>query len=1050
MGAVIRLLLATAIATLACLPALGADTDADGVPDDIELVLGLEPATKDNDLFAATAFGSSLFAMQQYRDFLAREGDAGGIAFWADRLAASAATRGQVIESFFSSPEFQGTIAPVARLYFAYFLRIPEYEGINFWIGYYRGGHSLEEISSFFAGSPEFVSRYGALSNSQFVTLVYNNVLGRAPDAPGLAFWAGQLDSRSLTRGQVMLGFSESFEYRQTSDSEIYVTMMYIGMLRRAPDAGGFAFWVQYRDDGNSGLALIDGFLGSPEYRLRFGPGDAPLVGVRADIGAFIQQAHGSHPGRLRIALEYARALEAMATGLSTPAVVDALNRLQHCASYLYAQGVWTSADTDLVEVLARSGFSKRRTLDLIAAFGAAAVTESPLPSTAAGCLFDPSTGLGWPASAQAAKETQAVCKPFTRVYFANGVWNDAKSAVDGLDALMGLGIADPPRSTLAYLNMFNPGRGKLSDVVEVFEQKQRENPGLPWAEFWRWTRGLAGVAPGQPLREFLAGLESRLASELHAIRLAPAQYLAEIDAIAELYVHNVKGALDAGQNVLIVAHSQGNLFANEVFDRLKVRGFSKRKSVKLVGVATPANLMPDPTGQYTTLGANLFATGVFNGADRVIQSLSLVTPVLAPNATLTTQEIDLGQYDYMFHMLERTYLRNPSTHGRIRSQIVQALSELEVEGGCTSTTLLTPPSQVVVNAPVTFEVRVQPNTTGDAPAYPRGSFEVRDGPTTLCAGILDGVGAGSCSHTFASEGIRQVRGHFTGGDPSAPAWQPSSSDPATVAVGSGVPSGNADVFASADTALCNFSGPIDSATCLYAVHPESTTAFSLSATRGSAQGSAQFGGGGSGFVSATASPGAQGTAPRGDGIVRVSNRFAVLSDTLPAGTPVQLSFQLPIGGSVNAQSSDNGQCTGAATGQALFFVSVIYLTPPAGRTAGIDLAVGVRSQRFSCASTRFTTQYQSTIGFGFSNGIPFVANAPTVIEQDTNGLTGAQSFGAVTVNVQVPIGEQFQFFVQAHANASMRGPASSSASVSIAPLVVGTPPAGVVVQRIP
>jgi hypothetical protein len=43
-------------------------------------------------------------------------------------------------------------------------------------------------------------------------------------------------------------------------------------MLRRAPDSGGFSFWVQYMDGGNSGLALLDGFLAAQEYRNRFVP----------------------------------------------------------------------------------------------------------------------------------------------------------------------------------------------------------------------------------------------------------------------------------------------------------------------------------------------------------------------------------------------------------------------------------------------------------------------------------------------------------------------------------------------------------------------------------------------------------------------------------------------------------------------------------------------------------------------------------------------------------------------------------------------------------
>jgi hypothetical protein len=47
---------------------------------------------------------------------------------------------------------------------------------------------------------------------------------------------------------------------------------MYSGMLRRAPDPSGFGFWVQQRDAGQSGQALIQAILGSQEYRSRFLP----------------------------------------------------------------------------------------------------------------------------------------------------------------------------------------------------------------------------------------------------------------------------------------------------------------------------------------------------------------------------------------------------------------------------------------------------------------------------------------------------------------------------------------------------------------------------------------------------------------------------------------------------------------------------------------------------------------------------------------------------------------------------------------------------------
>jgi hypothetical protein len=210
------------------------------------------------------------FVKQQYRDFLNREAEPAGLQYWVNIIDSGAMTRAQVIESFFWSEEFGATIAPIVRLYFAYFLRVPDYEGLMYRIDQFSNGQSLEATSDAFAASPEFQQTYGALSNEAFVDLVYQNILGRAPDQSGYAFWVEELNSGRWTRGQVMIGFSESPEYEGLTSYEVYVTMMYIGMLRRSPDEGGFNFWVNYLGSGNSGLALIDGFLNSQEYAARF------------------------------------------------------------------------------------------------------------------------------------------------------------------------------------------------------------------------------------------------------------------------------------------------------------------------------------------------------------------------------------------------------------------------------------------------------------------------------------------------------------------------------------------------------------------------------------------------------------------------------------------------------------------------------------------------------------------------------------------------------------------------------------------------------------
>jgi hypothetical protein len=151
-----------------------------------------------------------------------------------------------------------------------YFLRIPDSGGLLFWINAYNSGWSLGAISDAFAGSDEFQQTYGSLNNGEFVNLVYQNILGRAPDPGGYAFWVGELNAGRWTRGQVMVGFSESAEYRGLTFNDVYVTMIYVGMLRRSPEEAGFNFWVGYLDNGNSGLALIDGFLYSQEYADRF------------------------------------------------------------------------------------------------------------------------------------------------------------------------------------------------------------------------------------------------------------------------------------------------------------------------------------------------------------------------------------------------------------------------------------------------------------------------------------------------------------------------------------------------------------------------------------------------------------------------------------------------------------------------------------------------------------------------------------------------------------------------------------------------------------
>lgn len=97
------------------------------------------------------------------------------------------------------------------RLYQAAFNRTPDSSGLGFQINALDSGFSLTQVAQNFINSPEFAKTYGSLSDSQFVTQLYANVLHRAADSGGLAYHVNNL-AGGVTRAQTLVGFSESPE----------------------------------------------------------------------------------------------------------------------------------------------------------------------------------------------------------------------------------------------------------------------------------------------------------------------------------------------------------------------------------------------------------------------------------------------------------------------------------------------------------------------------------------------------------------------------------------------------------------------------------------------------------------------------------------------------------------------------------------------------------------------------------------------------------------------------------------------------------------------
>lgn len=110
----------------------------------------------------------------------------------------------------------EGTAGQMFRLYQAVFGREPDAEGLGYWVRHQDAGQSsFEDVARSFMASPEFEQRYGSedeLSNADFLDLLYQNVLGRDPDADGFAYWTDKLDTGQTNFGDLLAFFSDSKE----------------------------------------------------------------------------------------------------------------------------------------------------------------------------------------------------------------------------------------------------------------------------------------------------------------------------------------------------------------------------------------------------------------------------------------------------------------------------------------------------------------------------------------------------------------------------------------------------------------------------------------------------------------------------------------------------------------------------------------------------------------------------------------------------------------------------------------------------------------------
>jgi hypothetical protein len=249
---------------------------------------------------------------QHYHDFLNREADADGRAFWTDQITSCGndqtcleLRRINVSAAYFRSIEFQETGYLVYRIYKAAYGNLPDAPvpiSYNDFLpdtqqmsaGVVVNGidwqNKLENNkNAFFAAfvtRPRFTAAYPvAMTPAEFVNALFAHA-GVSPSAEDQAravneFLGATNTADGAARARALRRVAENSTLTQQEFNKAFVLMQYFGYLRRSPNDApdlnynGYDFWLRKLNefDGNFVKAeMVKAFILAGEYRQRFSP----------------------------------------------------------------------------------------------------------------------------------------------------------------------------------------------------------------------------------------------------------------------------------------------------------------------------------------------------------------------------------------------------------------------------------------------------------------------------------------------------------------------------------------------------------------------------------------------------------------------------------------------------------------------------------------------------------------------------------------------------------------------------------------------------------
>ncbi|MCM3904642.1 MAG: hypothetical protein ND866_23340 [Pyrinomonadaceae bacterium] len=247
------------------------------------------------------------FVRQHYLDFLSREPDPSGLAFWTNEITSCGGDsqcveikRINVSAAFFLSIEFQetgflvyktyGAAFGATRIGFAVPLTLSEFipdlrrvgQGVVVGATGWQTQLESNQVAYFneFVTRSDFLARYPTTMTSAEYIDTLNANSGGVLSVSERDQLVADLTIGAKTRAQVLGAVAEDADFTNAQFNRAFVLMQYFGYLRRnpndAPDTGfgGYNFWLAKLDEFNGNFIqaeMVKAFLVSTEYRQRFG-----------------------------------------------------------------------------------------------------------------------------------------------------------------------------------------------------------------------------------------------------------------------------------------------------------------------------------------------------------------------------------------------------------------------------------------------------------------------------------------------------------------------------------------------------------------------------------------------------------------------------------------------------------------------------------------------------------------------------------------------------------------------------------------------------------